>query len=279
MDALAQQADPDPAAAPEGNEQPLWPAWYAAVGFVVGLVATLITVGIVAAITGVNSDNQSAVFTIFATLLQSAAFIGSALLFASFVAPPRPWHFGLRRTNLRSAVGWAALGMLTFFVLTAIYSALVHPDAKQTVTHDLGADQGTAGLIAAGAMILVVAPAAEEFFFRGFFYRALRSRYSVLVAAAIDGALFGSIHYDFSGAGALLFVPPLALLGFIFCLVYERTGSIFPTIALHSFNNSIAYAASVHGGWRVSVVLGPLMIAACAGVPRLIRAGPRAVPA
>src|SRR3954454_7322347 len=228
MDVLAQQPDPGQSGAPEGGEQPRWPAWYAGVAFVVGLVATLIAVGIVAAITGADSEDQSPAFTIFATLLQSAAFVGSAVLFASFVAPPRPWQFGLRGTRLWPAVGWAAVGMLSFFVLTAVYSALLHPDAKQSVTHDLGADQGTAGLIAAGAMIMVVAPAAEEFFFRGFFYRALRTRYPVLVAAAIDGALFGSIHYDFSGVDALLFVPPLALLGFIFCLVYERTGSIFP---------------------------------------------------
>ncbi len=63
------------------------------------------------------------------------------------------------------------------------------------------ATQGTFGLIAAGFLIVCVAPAAEEFFFRGFFYKALRSRYSVLAAAAIDGGLFGLIHFDFSGTG------------------------------------------------------------------------------
>jgi membrane protease YdiL (CAAX protease family) len=261
------------------DEQPRWPAWYAGVAFLVGLVATFVAVGIVAAITGTSSGDQSPAFTIVATVLQSAAFAGSALLFASLTAPPQPWQFGLRRTRLWPAVGWAALGILTFFVLTAIYSALLHPDTKQSVTRDLGADQGTTGLIAAGLMVMVVAPAAEEFFFRGFFYRALRTRYPVLLAAAIDGALFGVIHYDFSGAGALLILPPLGLLGFIFCLVYERTGSIFPTIALHSINNSIAYAATVHHGWIVSVAAGPLMIAACATTPRFIRAGPRPVPA
>ena len=55
------------------------------------------------------------------------------------------------------------------------------------MAEDLGSDQGTFGLIAAGFMIVCVAPAAEEFFFRGFFYRALRSRFAVLGAAAIDG--------------------------------------------------------------------------------------------
>jgi hypothetical protein len=41
-------------------------------------------------------------------------------------------------------------------------------------------------------------------------------------------------------------------------------------------NNSIAYAAQADGG-AVSLVLGPLMIAACALVPRLTRAAPSPV--
>jgi membrane protease YdiL (CAAX protease family) len=115
-----------------------------------------------------------------------------------------------------------------------------------------------------------VAPFAEEFFFRGFFYRALRSRWSVLAAAGIDGLLFGVIHYDFSGADALLILPPLAALGFVFCLVYEKTGSIYPVIGLHAMNNAIAFGATVEDA-SVSLVLGPLMLLACATIPRAQR--------
>ena len=77
---------------------------------------------------------------------------------------------------------------------------------------DLGADQSTFGLVVAGVMIICVAPFAEEFFFRGFFYGALRTRFSVLVAALIDGLLFGAIHFE-GGTDGLLIVPPLAVLG------------------------------------------------------------------
>ena len=89
------------------------------------------------------------------------------------------------------------------------------------MAEDLGADDGTFGLIAAGFMIICVAPFAEEFFFRGFFYGALRTRFSVCLAALIDGLLFGLIHFE-GGADGLLIVPPLAVLGIMFCLVYER---------------------------------------------------------
>ena len=60
------------------------------------------------------------------------------------------------------------------------------------------------------------------------------------------------------------------MLGFIFCLVYERTGSIYPTIAMHAFNNAIAFGVTIESG-SVSLVLGPLMLLACATIPRAQR--------
>jgi membrane protease YdiL (CAAX protease family) len=260
---------PDHPELPEGAE-PRWPAWYAGVGFLVALIATLVVVGIVAAATGASTDDESPAFTVIATFLQGLIFIGTAVLFASFVRRPRPEHFGLRPARLWPAVGWTALGMVSFYVLVAIYGAIVQPDAEQTVAQDLGANQGTFGMIAAGFMVICVAPVAEEFFFRGFFYRALRTRWPMLGAAAIDGLLFGVIHYDFSGAEALLILPPLALLGFIFCVVYERTGSIYPVIVMHAVNNAIAFGVTVEDP-SVSLVLGPVMLLACFAVPRAQR--------
>jgi len=153
-----------------------------------------------------------------------------------------------------------------------IYSALLTPDVNQSVAEDLGADDGAFGLIAAGFMIICIAPFCEEFFFRGFFYGALRTRFSVGVAAVIDGLVFGLIHYE-GGNDAWLIVPPLAVLGITFCLVYERTRSLYPVVALHSINNSIACAAQADGG-AVAAVLGPLMLLACALGPRLQRRSP-----
>jgi membrane protease YdiL (CAAX protease family) len=121
-------------------------------------------------------------------------------------------------------------------------------------------------------MIICVAPFCEELFFRGFFYGALRTRFSVAAAAVIDGLVFGLIHYE-GGHDAWLIVPPLAVLGITFCLVYERTRSLYPVIALHSINNSIAYTAQADGG-AVAAVLGPLVVLACALGPRLQRRSP-----
>jgi membrane protease YdiL (CAAX protease family) len=245
------------------------------VGFLAGAVTGLITAGIAWAALGVDDPGESPAAIIVGTLLLDGSLVAVALLFASFVRRPRAWHFGLRRTPFWPAVGWAALGILTFYVLAVVYSVAVQPDVEQTVAEDLGADESTFGLVAAGFMIICIAPFAEEFFFRGFFYGALRTRFSVAVAAIIDGLVFGLIHFE-GGTDGLLIVPPLALLGVIFCLVYEQTRSLYPVVALHAMNNSIAYAAQADGG-AVSAVFGPLMLVACALGPRFTRPAPSPV--
>jgi membrane protease YdiL (CAAX protease family) len=270
----AVSSPPDPPELPEGA-RPRWPWWYGPVGFLAGAVTGLLTAGIAWAALGVDDPGESPTAIIVGTLLLDGSLVAVALLFASFVRRPKPWHFGLRRTRFWPAVGWAALGIFSFYVFAAVYSAAVQPDVEQTVAEDLGADESTIGLIAAGFMIICVAPFAEEFFFRGFFYGALRTRFSVAAAAIIDGLVFGLIHFEGSTDG-LLIVPPLAVLGVVFCLVYEKTRSLYPVVALHSINNSIAYAAQADGG-AVSAVLGPLMVAACALVPRFSRASPAPV--
>jgi membrane protease YdiL (CAAX protease family) len=256
----------------EDEARPPWPWWYGPLGFVCGAVVGFISAGIVWAAMGVDDSTSSPGAIVAGTVLLDGSLVGVAILFASFVRPPRAWHFGLRATRFWPAVGWAAVGMLSFYVFVAVYTALLNPHVEQSVAQDLGADQSTLGLIVAGVMIICVAPFCEEFFFRGFFYGALRTRFSVLVAAAIDAALFGMIHFE-GGSDGLLIVPPLAFLGFVFCLVYERTRSLYTTIALHSLNNAIAYAVQADGG-AVSAVLGPMMLAACVLAPRLQRGAP-----
>lgn len=263
----------------EPESQPNWPPWFAFAGFVVALICTSIAALIIFTIAGVDPDDgDSPATTVIATLLQGAFFVGVALVLARSIAPPRAWHFGLRQAPLWRTIGWAALGMLAFYVLTAVYATIVDPQAEQDVTERLGADSGTLGMIAAGTMVIVVAPFVEELFFRGFFYRALRTRYPIALAAVVNGVVFGLIHFGFDGADGLLILPPLAFLGVIFCLVYEKTKSLWSVVGMHAFNNTVAFSAQVDDGWKVGVVAGPAMFLACVLVPRLMRDGPSPLP-
>jgi uncharacterized protein len=287
METTVYRPPPEPPELPAGvDPTPRWPAWYAFAGFAVFLVGTVLLQSILFVATGSDPGDPDPVVTIGGTLAMECIAIATAVLFASLKAPPKPWHFGLRATRLWPAVGWAAAGMGVFWVFTAIYSVVVQPDVKQNVTETLGADQGTLGLIAAGVVIVGIAPVAEEFFFRGFMFRSLRGSFPVAVAALIDGLIFGVIHYQACDEGAascsatdgLLLIPPLALLGLVFCLVYERTGSLFPTIALHALNNAIAFGVQADG-WAVSVVVGPVMLAGCVLAPAWLGKPVRPAPA
>jgi len=268
---------PDPPELPVGADPaPRWPAWYAPVGFLMGFAITLVVsviAGIIAAATGADIENDTPpALVVVLTLLQAVILSGTAIFLAGRTRRPRPWHFGLRRAQFWPSFGWAALGIAAFFTFAIAYSALVTPEGDQTVTEDLGADKSTLALAAAGIVVIVVAPVAEEFFFRGFFYGALRSRLGILAAAAIDGVVFGLIH--FTGSDSLELLPILGFLGFVFCLVYERTKTLYTVIGLHALNNTIAYGAETDG-WGVSLSLGALMLAGCMLGPRLFH-GPRA---
>jgi membrane protease YdiL (CAAX protease family) len=54
----------------------------------------------------------------------------------------------------------------------------------------------------------------------------------------------------------------------ILCLLYERTGSLYPSMALHALNNSIAFGAGDGRGWLVPVCLA----GAAAAITALARA-------
>jgi membrane protease YdiL (CAAX protease family) len=77
----------------------------------------------------------------------------------------------------------------------------------------------------------------------------------------------------------LQILPPLGFLGFLFCIVYERTGTLLAPIGMHAINNTIAYAAQADDGWQVSVVAGPLMLVGLVVAARLLPPAPAAGPA
>jgi membrane protease YdiL (CAAX protease family) len=267
---------PDPPELPEGAQrEPRWPAWYGPAAFGSAIVAGIVISGIVGLLVGVfggfsegDLDESAPLVTILGTLVVDTILIAAAVLFASFKLKPKAWHFGLRRTRFWPAVGWSALGIFVFYVLAGAYSALLGPQPEQTVTEDLGLRQSTLYLVLGGLLVVVVAPIAEEVFFRGFFYRALRTSLPIWAAVLIDGVVFGGIHY--TGPDSLAILPVLAALGAIFCLIYERTGSLYTVIGLHAVNNTVAFGAQTGGeaAWILGSGLGLAMLAACVVVPR-----------
>jgi CAAX protease family protein len=258
-------APPDPPEVPEGIEVrrvPPWKPWSSVLALIAGLggaLAGALVIYVIAAIAGANLDDPPPAVDITATLFQDAAFIGAAIIFASMVTRPRPWQFGLRTTRVWPAVGYVVAGYLTFLAAAAAWSAALNLHEKDDVVDQLGAGDSTIALIAVTILVCVVAPMAEEFFFRGYFFAALRNWRGVWPAAILTGLVFGGIHV---GSAPVGFLVPLAFFGFILCLIYHRTRSLYPCIGLHCVNNSIAFGVGEHWGWEIPVVL----VASLAGI-------------
>lgn len=89
--------------------------------------------------------------------------------------------------------------------------------------------------IAAGAVLL--APFLEETFFRGYLYRAVRSSAGVWPAMIVVSLFFGAVHMS------LVQFLPLAIFGLILNLVYEKTGRLWLSMAMHATFNAIGVAA------------------------------------
>lgn len=251
----------------DGGVFPRWPLWTPFAVIAVGLAAGLVVAGVLAAVLqaadkGLTTDSPW--ITSLTSVAVDVCVVGATIGVLGARAKVRPWQFGLRRAPLGFAAGMAAIAFCTFLVFELVYASVFDPKNPQTIVKDLGADKSSALLVVGALTVIVVAPFCEEFFFRGFLFRVLRSRMSFWVAAAVDGLIFGAVH------GSLVILPILAFLGVTLCWVYERTGSIFPTIALHALNNTIAYGGSVHDGWPVAGVVGGAVLVACALVPGVL---------
>jgi membrane protease YdiL (CAAX protease family) len=168
------------------------------------------------------------------------------------VARPRPWHFGLRETRVGPAVGYVIGTYVLFIAVAAGWSAALNLHEQDDVVDQLGAGSSTVALVAVAVLVCVVAPIAEEFFFRGYFFGALRNWRGVWPAAVITGLVFGAIHV---GSAPVGFLVPLAFFGFLLCLLYHRTRSLYPCMALHCVNNSIAFGVGEKWGWQIPLVL------------------------
>lgn len=81
--------------------------------------------------------------------------------------------------------------------------------------------------------VTLLGPIIEELFFRGFFYQALKRRLGVLQAAFLSAVVFSLLHTNVVG------FLPIFVLGLLLVYLYEKSGSLVPSIAVHVVHNSI----------------------------------------
>jgi membrane protease YdiL (CAAX protease family) len=243
------------------------------VGLVVGVLLSVVVAGIGAA---AGSSSTTPAITLISDVVFDLGFVVTALYFASANGRrPRPADFGYRRIALSVGVGAFLIAGLGYFIVTAIYQSIVKLHGTDKLPTDLGISTSTAALVGAAIFVCVIAPICEEFFFRGFIFGALR-RWHIMVrghnigtwvAAVETGILFGIAH---TGSASPQYLLPLGFLGFVLCIVRWKTRSLYPCMALHSVNNSIALGYNElhwNGGEIIGLLVGSLAVIAAVTLP------------
>jgi hypothetical protein len=84
-------------------------------------------------------------------------------------------------------------------------------------------------------LICLIAPIVEETIFRGFLYAGLRRRLPLFTAVLGSALLFALMHNDLAA------LAPIAIIGAVLALLYERTHSLLPSIVCHALNNTLVF--------------------------------------
>lgn len=250
-----------PAATPSSPAAPTpWPPWTAAAAFLVAVGGTLLFASVVQ-VAAIAGGSKQAVLPHWVGIVSSygeeAILVACALGFARLHGRIRATQLGLRApgTPLEALALLMATG-LAVFAFGKVWQSIAQLTQQQDPTKSLGVDDGAGGFIGIAVLVCVVAPIAEETFFRGYFFGALRNWRGVWPAAVITGLVFGAVHI---GSYPLAYLPPLAFLGFGLCLLRARTGSLYPCIALHALNNGLAFALLRH--WTTLPVIATMLAA------------------
>ena len=197
---------------------------------VLGYVALSVAVGVALAATGRPPDVALAVAAVGVATLGA---VGLALVVRVRSLAALRLHDPGRRWLLIGVAAGVAMRLVAFGIALGWARLTGDWTNPQQFLAD-GAVAGgwtLVGLVAFGGLIV---PFAEELFFRGVVYSALR-RYGPVLATLASAALSGIAH------GISLVLVVAFLLGVINAVLVERSGSIWPAVLAHATNNTIAF--------------------------------------
>ena len=224
-------------------------------GFVLGIwfVVTVIIGGVLLQVLeGLTSetDAQAVVLPITAIALVLVVVVYVAVRYPGaarrLLGPARPSWTALGIGIVAGGVAWAALtlgfGTLLELIARALQAEL--PQVQETY-QKIAQDQTAAPLLVIGSV--VAAPIAEELFYRGLLFSALRKRFDLWPAMGLSGLVFGLTHVQASIEGYLLVLLIIMPLGMFLAFLYDRTRTLLVPITAHAVFNLVNVLLLIQG--------------------------------
>lgn len=181
------------------------------------------------------------------------------VLLAETLALGGMWWYVRRRQGTVSDIGihafrfkyilYAVVGFGSYLFVYAIIFSLIEAyipaiDTDQPQNIGFTNPVGTTELVLTFVSLAVLPPLAEEILFRGFMFTGLRRKFSFWPVALITSGLFAILHLGFGDSAPLLWVAAVDtfLLAIMLSYLREKTGTIWSSVLIHAFKNSLAFS-------------------------------------
>ena len=227
-----------------GGSAPPLTRTYVLVGAIAAIViyVAVLAFGLMIAAAGEEGSEASGALRMAAIITASAIGFGLA-----------PWLMLRARGataalgSLRPTLSDSGLALLGFAgALAAVYAYVLIVraaglDSLEPVSAISNDDfyEHVSVVVLLGVSAVIVAPVAEEAFFRGFLVGALGRAWSAPIALLASSAIFAALHFDI---GSMI---PFALVGLALGAIYLRSGGIAAPVLAHFGFNLVGYFGSL----------------------------------
>ncbi len=149
-----------------------------------------------------------------------------------------------------------SFGLLNYVIVgiasATIYSLIVEitPLKSEAVPLDLKNSYSYLNLILlplsiSGFATIVLAPISEEIMDRGFIYGYLRRKIGVVPGLLLQALLFSLLHLGYLYGNAFSLITNRFFIGLILGFLYEKTGSIYPSMICHGTFNYLVIILAI----------------------------------
>ncbi|HET9419322.1 MAG TPA: CPBP family intramembrane glutamic endopeptidase [Chthoniobacterales bacterium] len=146
---------------------------------------------------------------------------------------------GFTKTSFAHAALTGAALLLAAYPLIAFADAITQRllgsgSSKQTIVELFNSSRTIDRRIMIIIFAVAIAPAAEEFLFRFFFYGVLRRYLGRFLGLVLNSLLFAAVHAHLPS------FAPLFVLGSCFTIAYEWSGTILVSMTMHALFNAVS---------------------------------------
>ena len=181
---------------------------------------------------------------IFDTIILDLALFLVIIYFLREVHKSNFSAFGFVKKNTARNILYGAAGYVVIvpvilvmgIVIYAVLNVLKMKPPPQPIVQLFLAEKNVALVFISGVVAAIFGPVIEEIFFRGVMYNAVKKKIGIFWGVLITSVLFSFLHTHAMSYFLVGFIP-ITILGAMLAYLYEKTGSLIPSITMHILNN------------------------------------------